>query len=134
LMIRSCQPAANRLLGRTGPSVAVARAADEQAQALSHDQRATVSEWPRILATLGLSFYYAGLMPEALRAGALGLAEAPTGHPSNGMDALALLCGIHAMRGDLHSAREHLEYARTGPWTDQQKNGYSGTFYRLAEA
>ena len=134
LMIRSSESAAFRLLGRTNLSVNAARAAMEHAHALSEDDRASITELPRIFAVLGVSFHYGGLTGEALHAASLGLAEAPTTAPSNGMGALALLCGIHALRGDLPHAREHLEYARTGPWTDRQRNAYSGVFYRLAEA
>lgn len=134
LMIRSSESAAFRLLGRTNLSVNAARAAMELAHALSDDDRASITELPRIFAVLGVSFHYGGLTGEALHAAALGLAEAPTTAPSNGMGALALLCGIHALRGDLTHAQEHLEYARTGPWSDTQRNSYSGVFYRLAEA
>ncbi|MGH2898311.1 MAG: response regulator transcription factor, partial [Solirubrobacteraceae bacterium] len=134
LLIRSSESAAYRLLGRTGSSVSAARAALDLAQNLTDEERASVSDLARVYAVLGVSLYYGGLAEEALEAAAWGLAEAPTTEPSNGMGALALLAGIHAVRGDLPHAREHLDYARTVPWTDDQRNGYSGTFYRVAEA
>lgn len=134
LMIRSSESAAFRLLGRTSLSVNAARAAMQHAHALTEDDRATITELPRIFAVLGVSFHYGGHPAEALHAAALGLAEAPTTVPSNGMGALALLCGIHTLRGDIPHAQEHLAYARTGPWTDRQRNSYSGIFYRVAEA
>jgi len=134
LLIRSSETGAYRLLGRTAASVSAARAALELADGLSDEDRAAVSDLPRVYAVIGVSLYYGGLAEEALEAAARGLAEAPTTPPSNGMGALALLAGIHAVRGDLPQVREHIEYARSGPWTDQQRDGYSGVFYRLAEA
>lgn len=134
LLIRTSESAAFRLLGRSGLSVSAARAAMEQAHALTDDERDAITELPRIFAVLGVSFFSGGRPGEALHAAALGLAEAPTTAPSNGMGALALLCGIHALRGDLPHTHEHLEYARTGPWTDRERNSYSGIFYRIAEA
>lgn len=134
LLIRSSETAAYRLLGRTSASVSAARAALDLAEALSDEGRASISDLPRVYAVIGVSLYYGGLPEEALDAAARGLAEAPTTTPSNGMGALALLAGVHALRGELPEVREHLAYARTGPWTDQQRDGYSGTFYRVAEA
>lgn len=134
LFIRSSESAAFRLLGRTNPSVSAARAALQHARSLSDGERASIPELARIFAVLGVSFYYGGLEDEALRAAELGLAEASTTPPSNGMGALALLCGIHALRGDLIRAQEHLVYARSDLWTDRQRDSYSGVFYRVAEA
>jgi ATP/maltotriose-dependent transcriptional regulator MalT len=133
-LIRTAESGAFRLLGRTGPSLTAARAALQLVGALKDEDRAQVSDLPRIYAVIGVSLYYGGAHEEALEAAARGLAEASTTLPSNGMGALALLIGIHALRGDLPHAREHIAYARTGPWTDQQRNGYSGTLYRVAEA
>lgn len=134
LLIRSSETGAFRLLGRTAASVTAARAALELAEGLSDEDRASVSDLPRVYAVIGVSLYYGGLADEALEAAARGLAEASTTPPSNGMGALALLAGIHAIRGDLPRVSEHIDYARSGPWTDQQRDGYSGVFYRLAEA
>ncbi len=134
VLIRASESAAFRLLGRTASSVAAARAALGQAEALTDDERSCISDLPRIYAVIGVSLFYGGAADEALEAAARGLAEASPVAPSNGMGALALLSGILALRGDLPHAREHLAYGRTGPWTDQQRNGYSGTFYRVAEA
>lgn len=134
LLIRSSETAAYRLLGRTGASVTAAKAALELAEGMSDEERASVSDLPRVYAVIGVSLFSGGLAEDALEAAARGLAEAPTTAPSNGMGALALLAGVHALRGDIPHVREHLAYARTGPWTDQQRDGYSGTFYRVAEA
>ncbi|MFJ4173222.1 LuxR C-terminal-related transcriptional regulator [Microbacterium sp. NPDC089696] len=133
-LIRASESAALRLLGRTGLSVSAARGAMELAHALDDDDRAEITELPRIFAVLGMSFHYGGHPDEAVHAAELGLAEASPTPPSSGMSPLALLCGVHTLRGDLPTAREHLEYARSGPWTDRQRNGYSGVFYRVAEA
>ncbi|WP_431279402.1 response regulator transcription factor [Leifsonia poae] len=134
LYIRTAEAGALRLLGRTDSSVAAARAALRILEDLSEDDRATVTDLPRVYSVIGTALYYSGLLAEALDAAERGLAEAPTTPPSNGMGALSLLAGINAIRGDLPQAREHIDYARTGPWTDQQRDGYSGTFYRVAEA
>jgi LuxR family maltose regulon positive regulatory protein len=134
VLIRTSESAAFRLLGRTSSSVAAARAALGHVEALSDEERASISDLPRIYAVIGVSLFYGGEPEEALEAAARGLAEASAVPPSNGMGALALLAGVLTLRGDLPHAREHLAYGRTGPWTDQQRNGYSGTFYRVAES
>jgi ATP/maltotriose-dependent transcriptional regulator MalT len=133
-LIRTSESAAFRLLGRSGASVAAARAALDLAAAFSDDERESLSELPRMYSVIGTSFFYGGQSNDALRAAALGLAESSAVPPSNGMGALALLCGIHTLRGDLPEAREYLEYARTGPWTDRDRNAYSGVLYRVAES
>ncbi|WP_349627186.1 LuxR C-terminal-related transcriptional regulator [Leifsonia sp. C5G2] len=134
VLIRTAESGALRLLGRTGASVAAARAAREQLDRLGDDDRELIADLPRIYAVIGVSLYYGGLPEEALDAAAHGLAEAPTTPPSTGMGALALLAGVHALRGDIPYAMEHIHYARTGPWTDRQRSMYSGVFYRIAEA
>jgi len=134
LLIRAAESGAFRLLGRTVASVNAARAASRIAEDLTVDERAAVRDLPRVYAVIGVSLLYGGFPEEALDAGARGLAEAPTTVPSNGFGALALLTGIHTANGDLPDALEHLEYARRGPWTDAQRNGYSGSLYRVAEA
>ncbi len=134
LLIRSSESAGFRLLGRTDMSVSAARASMELAEALTDEERASLTELPRLYAVLGMSFYYGGHHAEALRAASLGLAEASLVPPSNGMGPLALLAGIHALRGDLANAREHIEYGRSDLWTDRQRDGYSGIFYRIAES
>ncbi|MDN4612847.1 helix-turn-helix transcriptional regulator [Leifsonia sp. F6_8S_P_1B] len=134
VLIRTSESAAFRLLGRTASSAAAAHAALGHLEALSDEDSGSISDLPRIYAVLGVSLLYAGDPETAMEAAARGLAEASPTPPSNGMGALALLAGVLALRGDLPHAREHLAYARTGPWTDQQRNGYSGTLYRVAEA
>lgn len=134
VLIRTAESGAFRLLGRTGSSIAAARAALEHVDALSDEERAELSDLPRIYAQLGVSLFHGGLPGEALEAAARGLAEAPTTAPSNGMSALALLAGMHALAGDIPQAREYIEYARSEPWTDLQRNSYHGVYYRVAEA
>ncbi|MGO4593125.1 response regulator transcription factor [Leifsonia sp. 2TAF2] len=134
VLIRAAESGALRLLGRTAASVPAARAAREQLERLSDEERALIADVPRIYAVIGVSLYYGGFPEEALDAAAHGLAEAPTTPPSTGMGALALLAGVHALRGDIPYALEHIHYARTGPWTDLQRSMYSGVFYRIAEA
>ncbi|MFP3466838.1 LuxR C-terminal-related transcriptional regulator [Leifsonia sp. SIMBA_070] len=134
VLIRSAEASAYRLIGRVGLAVGPARAAVSQLDRLTDEQRDEVSELPRVYAQLGISLYYAGDVDGAMETFAKGLAATPTTPPSPGFGNLAMMAGIHALQGDLPEARAHVEYARTGPWTDRQRRMYTGTFYRLAEA
>lgn len=133
-MIRSAEASAYRLLGRprmaTGPAIAAVTALDR----LTDEERERVGQLPRLYSQLGISLYYAGEVERAMDTFAKGLAASPTTPPSSGFGNLAMLAGIHALQGDLSEAQAHVEYARTGPWTDRQRSMYTGTFYRLAEA
>ncbi|WP_314147273.1 LuxR C-terminal-related transcriptional regulator [uncultured Leifsonia sp.] len=133
-LIRASESAAYRLLGRPRLSVKPARAAVEALDALGEEQRAGVAYLPRIYSQIGISLYYGGDVDAAMETFAKGLAASPTTPPSSGFGNLAMLAGIHALQGDIPEAQAHLDYARSGPWTDQQRTMYTGTFYRLAEA
>ena len=133
VLIRSTEAAAFRLLGRPGLSVGPAGAAVAALDRLTDEQRERVAQLPRIYAQLGISLYYGGEIEKAMDTFAKGLASTPATPPSSGFGNLAMLAGIHALRGDLPEALAHIEYARTGPWTVRQRSMYTGTFYRLAE-
>lgn len=133
VLIRSSEAAAFRLIGRPRLSIGPARAAVSELDRLEDEERDALSELPRIYSQLGTSLYYAGEVDDAMETFAKGLAVSPTTPPSPGFGNLAMLAGIHALQGDLPEAVAHVEYARTGPWTDRQRRMYPGTFYRLAE-
>lgn len=133
-LIRSAEASAYRLIGRPGMAVGPAGAAVAALDRLSEDERRELTELPRMYAQVGISLYYAGEVEQAMETFSKGLAASPTTPPSPGFGNLAMLAGIHALQGDLPDARAHVEYARTGPWTDRQRRMYTGTFYRLAEA
>lgn len=133
-LIRSAEASAYRLIGRPGLAAGPATAAVATLDRLSDDDRQQLTELPRIYSQVGVSLYYAGQVEQAMETFSKGLAASPTTAPSPGFSNLAMLAGIHAFQGDLPEARAHVEYARTGPWTDRQRRTYIGTFYRLAEA
>ncbi|WP_348788777.1 helix-turn-helix transcriptional regulator [Leifsonia sp. NPDC080035] len=133
-LIRAAESAAYRLLGRPRMSIGPSRAAVAALDALPEEERASLDYLPRVYAQVGISLYYGGDVDAAMDTFAKGLAASPTTPPSPGFGNLAMLAGIHALRGDIPEALEHIEYARTGPWTDEQRRMYTGTFYRLAEA
>ncbi|RDV45116.1 LuxR family transcriptional regulator [Leifsonia sp. ku-ls] len=133
-LIRAAESSAYRLLGRPTLAVGPATAAVAALDQLTDEQRAEIAQLPRLYSQAGISLYYAGEVEKAMDTFAKGLAASPTTPPSPGFGNLAMLAGIHAMRGDLPEALEHVEYARTGPWNARQRSMYTGTFYRLAEA
>jgi len=134
VLIRSAEATAFRLIGRPRLSIGPAHAAVSELDRLGDEERESLSELPRLYGQLGISFYYAGEVDDAMDTFAKGLAVSPTTPPSSGFGNLAMLAGVHALQGDLPEAAAHIDYARTGPWTDRQRRMYTGTFYRLAEA
>ena len=127
------ESAALRLIGRHSLSAGSARAAVKVLDGMREERTALIGYLPRVYAQLGSSLYYAGDDDESLRVFARGYAEAGTSDRSS-FSSLAMLAGIHALRGDLTEAREFVLLARGEPWTDEQRRMYTGTFYRLAEA
>ncbi|WP_223627210.1 LuxR family transcriptional regulator [Microbacterium sp. EST19A] len=134
VLIRTAESAAYRLLGRYSESAKTGHAALRLAHELSDEDRASIGELPRVFTTIGVSLLYAGQSAEAIRAVNAALEDALLGPAAAQMSPLALLAGMHAMRGDIPQAQEYIDEIRRGPWSERQKNGYSGTFYRLAEA
>lgn len=134
VLIRATEAAAYRLVGHPRRSIDPARSALQLLDGLSDTDAVHVRNLTRVYSQLGVSLFYGGDVEGAMDAFAKGLAATPDTPPSPGFGNLAMLAGIHALRGDLADAAAHLDYARTGPWTDRQRNMYTGTFYRLAEA
>lgn len=123
-----------RLIGQPKHGVSAARSALRILHELEDEQRESMPALPRLYGQLGTTLYYGGQVAEALSAFEYGLAEIPTeGYPHGFMN-LAMLAGIHALRGELPEARVYVELARDGAWTDVVRAAYPGTFYRLAEA
>ncbi|MGN6128459.1 MAG: LuxR C-terminal-related transcriptional regulator [Humibacter sp.] len=133
-LIRATEGAAYRLVGLPRRAVAPSRAAVRLLDGLSETDAVHVGNLTRVYSQVGVSLFYGGDVEGAMDAFTKGLAATPDVPPSPGFSNLAMFAGIHALRGDLPEARAHIEYARTGPWTDRQRNMYTGTFYRLAEA
>ncbi|WP_229663181.1 helix-turn-helix transcriptional regulator [Microbacterium album] len=133
-LIRTGEAVAFRLLGLSDRGVPAAREALRMLDDLDETGRAKIGQLTRVYAHLGTTLHAAGRVEEAMAAYERGLAEGPPDSPSPGFGNLAMLAGLHALRGDLPEAEAHLEYARTGGWTDLQRSMYAGTFYRVAEA
>lgn len=134
LLIRTAESEAFRLLGRYTESVDAAHAALELVNGLNDEERRSIDELPRVYTMIGVSLFYAGRSMEAIHAASAGLSEVQDAGSPGAMSPLALLAGIHALRGDIPRAREYVEAIRTGPWYERQRNGPEGTFYRLAES
>lgn len=133
-LIRAAEASAYRLIGRPALAAGPAAAAVTTLDQLTDEEREAVAQLPRLYSQTGIALFYAGEVEKAMDTFAKGLAASPTTPPSPGFGNLAMLAGIHALRGDLPEAQEHVEYARTGPWNARQRSMYTGTFYRLAEA
>lgn len=132
VLILASEAAAYRLSGRPAKGLGPAREAVELLDRITDRDR--VSELPRIYGQLGISLYYGGAVSEALSAFEEGLAESPEAAPSSGFGNVAMLAGIHALRGDMRAAQDYVQMARSERWNDIQRSMYTGTFYRLAEA
>jgi len=133
-LIHVSEAAAYRLLGMPRKGVAAARAAQRELASLTPQQRSEISQLPRLHTQIGMTLYYSGMLDDAMEAFEHGVAESPDSPPSPGFGSLAMLAGIHALRGNGREAAELIDLAVTGPWTDEQRSMYSGTFYRIAEA
>lgn len=133
-LIRTGQSAASRLLGRPGMGVEPARKAVQALDELTTAQRAQARNISRLYAQSGMTLYYGGHAAEAIDAFTKGLAEAPASAPREGFGSLAMLAGIHARDGHLAEARMLVEKVRDVPALTAEMNGYTGTFYRIAEA
>ena len=133
-LIRATEGVAYRLIGHPRRSVAPSRVAVQLLDSLGEIDAVQVRNLTRVYSQVGVSLFYGGDVEGAMDAFSKGLAATPDTPPSPGFGNLAMLAGIHALRGDLPEAHAHIDYARTGPWTDRQRNMYTGTFYRLAEA
>lgn len=123
-----------RLIGLARHGITVARSAVRILLDLSEVQRQRTPMLPRLYAQLGTTLYYGGLAAEALDAFEHGLAEIPDEGYPHGFSNLAMLAGIHALRGELVQTTPYLDLARQERWPEVVRSAYSGTFYRIAEA
>ncbi|MFF1571641.1 response regulator transcription factor [Leifsonia sp. NPDC058292] len=133
-LILASESAAYRLIGRPSLGVKPARAAVRALDGLTGADRQSVQALSRVYSHVGTTLYYADQVDDALDTFEKGLAESPETGYSPGFGNLAMLAGIHALRGDLSESEAYLELARDGEWTAMQKSWYPGTFYRVAEA
>lgn len=133
-LILASESAVYRLIGRPVKGVAPARAAIRALDALSAADLESVSSVPRIYSQAGVSLYYGGDLDGALASFRMGLAESLETRSSDGFGNLAMLAGIHAIRGEITETRVFLDMARSSAWSDEQRSMYTGTFYRIAEA
>lgn len=133
-LILASESAAYRLIGRPTMGVRPARAAVRALDGLSEADRRSVQAISRIYAHVGTTLYYGNEVDDALATFEKGLAESPDSGYSPGFANLAMLAGIHALRGDIYESEAYVELAREGEWTPMQRSWYPGTFYRIAEA
>ncbi len=133
-LIRTGQSAALRLLGRPSLGVEPARRAVEALDQLTTSERADARNVSRLYAQAGITLYYGGRTTEAIGAFAKGVAEAPESAPIEGFGSMAMLAGIHAREGQLDEARLLVDRMRDEPSLAHERSGYTGTFYRIAEA
>ncbi len=133
-LILVSESAVYRLLGRPSMGVGPARSAIRILDAMSASELESLSSLPRIYSQAGISLYYAGEVDDALAAFRTGLAESTDNGSSEGFGSLAMLAGVHALRGELHEAHVYIELARSSQRSDSQRSMYTGTFYRIAEA
>ncbi|MEO7122632.1 MAG: LuxR C-terminal-related transcriptional regulator [Lacisediminihabitans sp.] len=133
-LILVTESAAFRLIGRARLGKRASRAAIAALDHLSDNERESIGAISRLYAHVGTTLYYAGEVDEALEAFEKGLAEPPENGYSGGFANLAMLAGIHAVRGDIYEAVAHAQSAQDDRWTDMQRSWYPGTFYRIAEA
>lgn len=122
-----------RLRGATIDAASTARAGLELIDGIHEERSAMLAFLPRMYAQLGMSLYAAGRADEAIEAFLKGYAEVGTADPASFAN-LSMLAGVHALDGDLVAATEYVLLARGEPWTEGQRTGHWGTFYRLAEA
>lgn len=135
ILLRASESAALRVLGQTARAVPPAVDAVESISRLNPDEREVlVPQLPILYAHLGISLHYGGREEDALEALEQGLAEAVSGDFSAGLTDLAMLAGLRAFRGDLPEASRYIGMVRAHGWSDDELNGYRGTFFRLAEA
>ncbi|MEJ1089227.1 LuxR C-terminal-related transcriptional regulator [Microbacterium sp. Mu-80] len=134
VLVLTAESAAFRLIGRPALAVRPARAAIAALERMDAAALARVSARAQIYAHLGISLYYGGRTGDALYAFQRGLAESPTPTHASGFANPSMLCGIHALDGDLGEAGAYAAIAREDRWTDVQRSWYPGTFYRVGEA
>ncbi|WP_427870048.1 LuxR C-terminal-related transcriptional regulator [Leucobacter luti] len=133
-LVHTGDAVACRVVGPHSRARKTAAVAAEQLRQLDASQLAEVGGTALLFCQAGRSVNAAGDTAEALALFEEGLSAVNLDDPDEGFGNLAMLCGIHALDGELAVAGDYLEFARTGPWSEQVTRGYSGTWYRLAEA
>ena len=133
-LVRAGDAVACRVVGPHTRARRTAALAAEELRQLDAAQLAEVGGTALLFCQVGRSVYAAGDTAEALALFEEGLSAVDLDDPAEGFGNLAMLCGIHALDGELPVAAEYLELARTAQWPEDVTRGYSGTFYRLAEA
>lgn len=135
VFIWAAESAALRVIGMSE------RAAQVAARALSLYRETPESVWqpyalemPLLCTHLGISLYYGGREDAAIECFENAAALAASRDLSKAFHSIALLSGIHALNGDIPEARHYAELIRESSWEQQQRDGYRGTFYRVAEA
>lgn len=140
-------PATERILIWTAESAALRvigmpdRAGQVAARALALFTETPETEWhryaremPLLCTHLALSLYYGGRRDQAVGLLEEAAALAASQGTGNAFHAMSLLAGIHARAGDLPEARHYVGLIRNGGHSQEQLDGYRGTFYRVAEA
>lgn len=135
LFIWTAESAALRVIGMPD------RAGQVAARALALYTETPESQWqsyaremPLLCTHLGLSLYYGGRKEQAVRLFTEAAALAAVHASGNAFHSVSLLAGIRALDGDMPEAREYVEIIRHGEDDPALRDGYRGTFYRVAEA
>ncbi len=115
------------------PAVAAYEAA-EALRAIDAGQLEELGGVPILFAQVGRSLLTLGDVDAALSMFEDGLALIPLSTPPTGYSNAAMLAGLHAIRGEIHLAREYVDLIRSAPWPDHERTGYPGVNYLLAEA
>ncbi|KJQ54302.1 helix-turn-helix transcriptional regulator [Microbacterium sp. SA39] len=135
LFIWTAESAALRLIGMMDRASHVAtRALTLFSSTPESDWEAYAAEVPLLYTQLGLSLYYGGRRPQALECFDYAASLAASHEIQNAFHSVCLLSGIHALNGDMPEARYYVDLVREGPWDESFRDGYRGTFYRVAEA
>lgn len=124
----------HRLLGHPGAGVSPTLEAIGTLDSMAEADRRSVRYLSRLYAQAGTTLFYAGRDAEALGAFRTGLAEVNRSGDSPSFGNVAMLAGVHALRGELEAATTYLEMARGERWTADHRSTYSGTLYRIGEA
>lgn len=134
ILILVSEGVAYRLLGHPQIGVKPARRAIVMLESLDDAARDRIHQLANVYVHAGITLYYGGKTFDALDAFETGLGEVSSTGELVGFGNIAMLAGIHALRGELREAETFLKLARGEPWTVEQRSTYAGTFYRLAEA
>lgn len=133
-LVLSSASASYRLIGHPALGIKPARTVLRILNDLPDTEREKIHSLPRLYAHAGATLYAGGQTDEALSAFEHGLAEIPREGFPHGFMNLAMLAGIHAVRGDIPASKPYIEMVRSSKWPEATVSMYSGTYYRIAEA